>query len=88
MADATQEPLIHPLVADDQRVIREGLSLILSLLPGVEIVGAATDGEDAVRQALSVAPDVVLMDLTYRTATESRRPAARHRRDRASRWWC
>jgi DNA-binding NarL/FixJ family response regulator len=63
LADATQEPLIRVLVADDQRVIREGLSLILSLLPGVEVVGEAADGEDAVRQALSVAPDVVLMDL-------------------------
>lgn len=63
LADAAQEPLIRVLVADDQRVIREGLSLILSLLPGVEVVGEAADGEDAVRQALSVAPDVVLMDL-------------------------
>jgi DNA-binding NarL/FixJ family response regulator len=63
MADATQEPVIRVLLADDQRVIREGLSLILSLLPGVEVVGTAADGEDAVRQALSVAPDVVLMDL-------------------------
>lgn len=60
---ATQELPIRVLVADDQRVVREGLSLLLSLLPGVEVVGTAVDGEDAVRQALSLAPDVVLMDL-------------------------
>ena len=54
---------IRVLVADDQRVVRNGLSLLLSLLPGVEVVGTAIDGEDAVRQALSLAPDVVLMDL-------------------------
>jgi DNA-binding NarL/FixJ family response regulator len=57
------ELLIRVLVADDQRVVRDGLSLLLSLLPGVEVVGTAIDGEDAVRQALSLAPDVVLMDL-------------------------
>jgi DNA-binding NarL/FixJ family response regulator len=58
-----QELPVQVLVADDQRVVREGLSLLLSLLPGVEVVGTAIDGEDAVRQALSLAPDVVLMDL-------------------------
>ena len=54
---------VRVLVADDQRVVRDGLLLLLSLLPGIEVVGAAVDGEDAVRQALSVVPDVVLMDL-------------------------
>lgn len=54
---------VRVLVADDQRVVRDGLSLLLSLLPGVQVVGTAIDGEDAVRQALSLAPDVVLIDL-------------------------
>src|SRR6266516_3647991 len=58
---APEELPIRVLVADDQRVVRDGLSLLLSLLPGVEVVGTAIDGEDAVRQALSLAPDVVLM---------------------------
>jgi DNA-binding NarL/FixJ family response regulator len=58
-----EELPIRVLVTDDQRVVRDGLSLLLSLLPGVEVVGTAIDGEDAVRQALSLAPDVVLMDL-------------------------
>lgn len=51
------------LVADDQRVVREGLSMVLGLLPGVEVVGAAADGAEAVALAGELAPDVVLMDL-------------------------
>jgi DNA-binding NarL/FixJ family response regulator len=54
---------IRVLVADDQKVVRDGLSVILGLLPGIEVVGAAVDGEDAFRQALAMTPDVVLMDL-------------------------
>jgi DNA-binding NarL/FixJ family response regulator len=54
---------IRVLVADDQRVVREGLVMILRLLPGVEVVGAAPDGEEAVRLATARAADVVLMDL-------------------------
>lgn len=54
---------VRVLVADDQTVVREGLVSLLSLLPGIEVVGAAADGNDAVRQALAADPDVVLMDL-------------------------
>jgi DNA-binding NarL/FixJ family response regulator len=54
---------VRVLVADDQKVVREGLVSLLRLLPGVDVVGAALDGEDAVRQALDLRPDVVLMDL-------------------------
>jgi DNA-binding NarL/FixJ family response regulator len=50
-------------VADDQKVVRDGLSLMLSLLPGIEVLGAAVDGDDAVRQSVALEPDVVLMDL-------------------------
>jgi DNA-binding NarL/FixJ family response regulator len=51
------------LAADDQRVVREGLALLLSLLPGVEVVGTAADGEEALALAAKLRPDVVLMDL-------------------------
>lgn len=51
------------LVADDQRVVREGLSLVRGLLPDVEVVGAAADGNEAVALAADLAPEVVLMDL-------------------------
>jgi DNA-binding NarL/FixJ family response regulator len=56
-------PDIKVLVADDQKIVREGLVTLLGLLPGITVIGAATDGEDAVRQALELRPDVVLMDL-------------------------
>jgi DNA-binding NarL/FixJ family response regulator len=51
------------LVADDQKVVRDGLCLLLGMLPDIEVIGTAVDGADAVRQALIAEPDVVLMDL-------------------------
>jgi DNA-binding NarL/FixJ family response regulator len=54
---------LRVLVADDQTVVRDGLSALLGLLPGIEVVGTAVDGDDAVRQAVELGPDVVLMDL-------------------------
>jgi DNA-binding NarL/FixJ family response regulator len=56
-------PLIRVLLADDQRVVREGLAMLVGLLPGVEVVGTAADGEQAVAMAARLDPDVVLMDL-------------------------
>ncbi len=57
------ERVVRVLVADDQKVVRDGLALMLALLPGIEVVGSAVDGDDAVRQACALSPDVVLMDL-------------------------
>ncbi|GAA0576346.1 response regulator transcription factor [Streptomyces crystallinus] len=54
---------IRVVVADDQSVVREGIVMLLGLLPGVEVVGAARDGEEAVALVAEVGPDVVLMDL-------------------------
>lgn len=54
---------IRVLLADDQRVVREGLGSLLGLLGGVEVVGMAADGEDALALAIELRPDVVLMDL-------------------------
>jgi DNA-binding NarL/FixJ family response regulator len=55
--------VIRVVVADDQTVVREGLLLILKLLPGIEVVGAARDGLEAVNLVAEFAPEVVLMDL-------------------------
>jgi DNA-binding NarL/FixJ family response regulator len=54
---------VKVIVADDQTAVREGLVTILGHLTGVEVVGAAADGEEAVRLCVQLNPDVVLMDL-------------------------
>ncbi|GAA3002138.1 response regulator transcription factor [Streptomyces lactacystinicus] len=54
---------IRVVVADDQTVVREGIVMLLGLLPGIEVVGAAGDGEEAVALVERHHPDVVLMDL-------------------------
>jgi DNA-binding NarL/FixJ family response regulator len=54
---------IRVLIADDQRVVREGLAMVLGLLPDVDVVGSASDGIEAVALAGELRPDVVLMDL-------------------------
>jgi DNA-binding NarL/FixJ family response regulator len=56
-------PRIRVLAVDDQRVVREGLAMLLGLLPDIEVVGTAADGEEALALAGELRPDVVLMDL-------------------------
>jgi len=54
---------IRVLIADDQRVVRDGLSMLVALIDGVQVVGAASDGGEALMLAEECHPDVVLMDL-------------------------
>jgi DNA-binding NarL/FixJ family response regulator len=54
---------VRILLADDQRVVREGLATLLGLLDGVEVIGTASDGNEVLARAASLNPDVVLMDL-------------------------
>ena len=56
-------PRIRVLAVDDQRVVREGLAMLLGLLPDVEVVGTAADGEEVLAMAAELRPDVILMDL-------------------------
>jgi DNA-binding NarL/FixJ family response regulator len=51
------------VLADDQRVIREGLVSLLGLLPDIEVLGTAADGEEAIALVERLRPDVILMDL-------------------------
>lgn len=59
----TGEARIRVAVADDQAIIRDGLVTVLGLLPDIEVVGEAADGEEAVALAVAAHPDVLLMDL-------------------------
>ena len=54
---------IRVVIADDQRVVREGLATLLGLLERITVVGVAADGDEAVHLACDLGADVVLMDL-------------------------
>ncbi len=55
--------MIRVVIADDQRVVRDGLTMLVGLIDGVEVIGTAADGVEAVELATRERPDVVLMDL-------------------------
>ncbi len=54
---------LRVLVADDQELVRTGLSMILDAQPGIEVVSQVDNGRDAVEQALRLRPDVCLLDI-------------------------
>jgi DNA-binding NarL/FixJ family response regulator len=54
---------IRVLIVDDQSLIRVGIQTLLSRKPDIEVVGQASDGEEALRQVAALDPDVVLMDI-------------------------
>jgi two-component system response regulator DegU len=56
-------PDIRILLAEDQTLLRQGLRTILDLEPGMEVVGEAPNGDVAVREAMRLRPDIVLMDI-------------------------
>jgi len=57
-------PSIRILIADDHTVVRKGLKALILTEPTLEVVGEAADGEEAVRRARIVKPDVILMDMS------------------------
>ena len=54
---------VRVLVADDQRLIREGIASLLGIQPGIDVVGMACDGREAALRAVELRADVVLMDV-------------------------
>lgn len=65
MTDAVENasPVIRVVIAEDQAVVRRATALLLSMTPDMECVGQASNGDEAVKLALVLRPDVVLMDL-------------------------
>jgi NarL family two-component system response regulator LiaR len=57
------EATIRVLVADDHDLVRKGLCSLMTAKPGIEVVGEAADGVEAVLKARSLQPDVILLDL-------------------------
>ena len=54
---------IHILIVDDHAIVREGLRTLIAAKPGMELVGEAKDGVEAVTMAAALQPDVILMDM-------------------------
>ncbi|MER5792125.1 response regulator transcription factor [Streptomyces sp. NPDC001980] len=62
MTTSTGSP-IRVVIADDQQMVRQGFTVLLNAQPGIEVVGQAVDGLDAVAKVAELTPDVVLMDI-------------------------
>lgn len=63
LAAPTESCALRLLIVDDQPLIRRGMAMMLAVEPGIEVVGQAADGIEAVELALAHKPDVVVMDL-------------------------
>lgn len=59
-----QENKIRVLIVDDHALVREGLRALLEAQPDIEVVGEATNGEEAVNKTREIQPDIILMDIT------------------------
>lgn len=55
--------MIRVVIVDDQTLVRQGIRGLLELLPDIEVIGEATDGEEAVERVPVLAPDVLLLDI-------------------------
>ncbi|RVX43252.1 LuxR family two component transcriptional regulator [Nonomuraea polychroma] len=54
---------LRVVIADDHPVVRDGLAALLSTVPGMEVAGTASSGREAVRAAVTLAPDVLVLDI-------------------------
>lgn len=60
---AQSAELVRVLIADDQQLVREGIASLLSIEPGISVIGTAADGREVIEMAISMEPDVTLMDV-------------------------
>jgi DNA-binding NarL/FixJ family response regulator len=63
MLEDAREQAVRVLVVDDQRLMRDGIASLLSIQDGIEVVGTAASGQEALERALALRPDVILMDV-------------------------
>ena len=63
VADEIPGRALRLLIADDQPLIRRGLAMMLAAESGIEVLGQAADGQEAIDMALALQPDIVVMDL-------------------------
>ena len=61
--DSGQNHIVRVLVVDDQRLMRDGIASLLEMQDDIEVVGTASDGQEALERAASLRPDVILMDV-------------------------
>ena len=80
--------LIRVLVADDHYVVRQGLATLLVPRNGMQVVGEAATGAEAVDLALTLQPDVILMDMIMPELDGGRRLPVSRRRTRPRVSWC
>lgn len=63
MTNTTERPLLRVLLVDDHPLVRGGFAMILGVEDGIDVVGEASNGEEAIAQATELKPDVILMDV-------------------------
>jgi DNA-binding NarL/FixJ family response regulator len=61
--DSGQNHIVRVLVVDDQRLMRDGIASLLEMQDAIEVVGTASNGQEAIERAVSLHPDVILMDV-------------------------
>ena len=61
--DPLQNHIVRVLVVDDQRLMRDGIASLLEMQDAIEVVGTASNGQEALEKAVSLRPDVILMDV-------------------------
>lgn len=61
--DEERDALVRVLVVDDQQLVRDGIASLLRVQEGIAVVGTATNGQEALEQAIALRPHVILMDV-------------------------
>ena len=62
--ESVSSSIIHVLLVDDHDILRQGLKMLLSMQQGIEVIGEARTGHEAIVMAKELRPDVVVMDIT------------------------